>query len=84
MSEGSLLFLPEPKEFFSFELDDLKSATDGEFDAMVQLNIAAVDWVNAKIDTATYTDILAHYGIVPEEHLKEADWYFNRLMNSGL
>lgn len=84
MTEGSLLFLPDPKEFFSFELDDFSNAADGEFEAMVQLNIAAADWVNGLIDTATYTDILTYYGIDPSDHLKEADWYFNRLFDSGL
>lgn len=75
MDENSLLYLPTLKEFLSFELSDLANATDAEFQAMLKLNQAGVDWANQQINAAEYTDILSWHGIDAEEHLKDLEWY---------
>lgn len=77
----NFLLLP-PKEFYAFELSDLANASDEEFDAMVQLNLATTDWVNSKISTADYSDILEWYDIDSGFHLKDVVPYFECFLKS--
>ncbi len=79
MNQESLLVLP-PKEYFAFELSDLANATDDEFNAMIALNKATTDWVNGKINSADYTDILQYYDMNQEQQLSDIDWYFSQLI----
>lgn len=79
MNQDSLLILP-PKEYFAFELHDIGNATNEEFNAMVKLNQATTDWVNGKISSADYTDILRQYNINEEEQLSDVEWYFSQFL----
>lgn len=48
--------------------------TDSEFNGMIELNHAASDFIDQKIDTGTYEDILEHHGIDPEWWIGRAEW----------
>lgn len=79
MNKESLLFLPTPKEHYGFELIDFSDSSDELFETMVILNQATVDWINQKISTADYTDLLAYFDINPENHLADSELYFKKL-----
>lgn len=79
MTEESLIFVPDAREFYSFNLTDLANATDEDFQAMIALNQATNDWLIGKINSAEYTDILSQYGINPDEHLQDMDWFLKQL-----
>ena len=40
-------------------------ADDFAFDGMIQTNQASFDWVEGRLDTGTYFEVLDHYGIDP-------------------
>ncbi len=76
---SGLIYIPDPWEDFSFYLEDPKIASDAEFDAMVQLNLATDDWLKGKVDTAEYTDYLSYHNVNVDDHLKPIDWYVTQL-----
>lgn len=55
-------------------VDVAATSTDSEFDAMIHLNQSAMDFVDQKIDTGTYQDILEFYGIDPEWWIGRVEW----------
>lgn len=79
MTEEPLIFVPDARDFYSFELTDLANATTDDFQAMVALNQATSNWTSGTIDTAEYTDVLSWYDINPDEHLQDIDWFMRQL-----
>jgi hypothetical protein len=43
---------------------------DFEFQGMLQINAAAFDWLDGRLDTGTYFDTLDHYGLDPIEFVE--------------
>lgn len=82
MHEDPLIFVPDARDFYSFELTNLASATDDDFKAMVTLNQATSNWTAGTIDTAEYTDVLSFYDISPDKHLQDIDWFMQQLEKS--
>lgn len=44
---------------------DGSQSTETDWEGMMMVNQAAVDWLKGKLDTGTYFDILEHVGIDP-------------------
>lgn len=60
---------------------DLTQSGETEWEGMLLVNSAAGDWVNGRIDTGTYMDILESVGINPDSFIKEAERYvYNMLL----
>lgn len=60
------LWLPEyAGELLCVTVDG--EADDFDFEGMLKANASAFDWLDGKIDTGVYFDILDHYGIDPIE-----------------
>lgn len=75
-----LLFVPDAEDFYGFELEDFANASHEEMMAMVRLNGATANWIDGKISTADYTDILSSYDIDPDEHLQDTDWFYQQIL----
>jgi hypothetical protein len=45
-------------------------ADDFDFEGMLKINASAFDWLDGKLDTGTYFDILDHYGVDPIEFVE--------------
>lgn len=58
---SQLLWLPDSaKELLCVESDEVDS-----IETMVLVNSSVVNWLNGKLDTGTFTDILLQYDINP-------------------
>lgn len=74
--KSDILWLP-PEEPFSedsyvenlLQFDAPIDADDATFKAMLALNQGALDFVEGRLDTGTYLDMLDEFGVEPEEFL---------------
>lgn len=63
------LWLPEyAGELLSVTVDP--EADDFDFEGMLEINASAFDWLDGKLDTGTYYEILDHFGIDPFEFVE--------------
>jgi hypothetical protein len=47
-----------------------KDVDDFHFQGMLEVNAKSFDWLDGRLDTGTYFDILEHYGISPLEFVE--------------
>lgn len=81
MTEQPLLFVSNAEDFYGFQLEDFANASEAELLAMVRLNGAVANWIERKISTADYTDILSSYDVDPDQHLQDTDWFYRQILN---
>jgi hypothetical protein len=63
------LWLPPDASELLLVTVDSSQAGETEWEGMMLLNAAAVDWLAGDIDSQTYFDLLAAYDIEPEEFI---------------
>lgn len=83
MRKSDLWIPKSARELLLVGLEDFANATDDELNAMLLINQAGTDWLNGKLDTRTYTDILLQYGFDPSEIIDAAEDYVNTLIRLG-
>lgn len=71
------LWLPEHAGELLVVTIDPSQSGDTEWDGMMLINQAAFDWLNGKLDTGTYFDMLEHVGVSPDAFVGEVEDYIN-------
>lgn len=77
----SNLWLPESAgEYLSVSIAPSQSG-ETEWSGMILTNQAGFDWVEGKLDTGTYFDVLESVGIDPVSFVGTAEDYVNRAVD---
>jgi hypothetical protein len=76
---NKIIQIPDVWEDFGFYLNDPKEASDDEYKAWADLNIATDNFLKGKIDVTEYTDYLSWYNVDVEDHLQPVDSYLVQL-----
>lgn len=75
---NNIIQIPDPFDDFSVYLDDPKEASEKEWEALAEINLATQRFLNGKMDIAEYSDYLSYYEVDVDNHLKPIDWYLNQ------
>jgi hypothetical protein len=79
IATSSGLWVPDSaSELLVVTVDERASELD--FEGMLLVNQAAVDWLHGRLDTGTYFDMLDHVGIDPLGFVGEVEQHVQLLM----
>lgn len=68
-------------DLLSVEVDG--ESIDSDFQGMITINKSGRLWLNGELDTATYYEVLDHFGINPLEFVGEVEEHVDYLISHG-